>query len=843
MAQVTRSLRNVPVEHALFEQDQVLTSDQLNSVVTYLDRQERLTRLRLLGAGVMSGLEVRTVAGGVELSPGVGITSDGDLLHVASRATYVAWRAYPASAPSYEPLAGLAVYELLTATGPDTTPLAQFSAPDRALQAMTAVLVVTSHARDRDACSSAHCDNLGGQVRHELKLLLIPSADADPLLARVATPDAAARALPELGAARPRLAGITTADGFFAAYAAASKPMVVALLEQLKRLDADCGAFIGGVFTRARQLQLAADLAAIAASPGRACQYVYDLLCDLVETCNDLRARLIDHARVDFVDPDAFAKHLLLGDLTNAARPAHRTGFYPVWRGSAVDDPIEHARFLAAKIAALIAAFKPKVDGSSLVRVTPSRDERGSLEERAIPCYYDPATALDAWSYPLSRRGHAKRNHSYHRAAYGAVGPAAAPLTHVLGRFDLLRVEGHLGKPVTDVVTQLKNEFKDAGLPVALRAVALGPDRKAVIIQPPRPTSGLDELDRVVRRGLAERIDAAVAFVPRLEALANSDQTRATLADQVATDRLKSEVSSGKYAMQAPAQDSAAALRKPRRELADGSWRDRLASTVDAVGALQRSVGEVVKGEVASPISALLEDPLLGWVERIDVELRERDAEAADRLLFDRFLADHPGAEHRAGVVRGGTFIVVYDAAGVVVGDLMLPYFCPEPVEEAATEVVIERPPSKVKIALGKLRDEASKVVSTAGIKARKDELLEAMLLEQEGQARMADAWRRELLAAQQSPAAEATLKERLKRAEGALAQSVERVTSYIAEARLDVTEGREGFVGMAAAAAALRKIGDPELRTQAGNKLKTLDNEAAPPALRNVVKRIVAGG
>jgi hypothetical protein len=54
-----------------------------------------------------------------------------------------------------------------------------------------------------------------------------------------------------------------------------------------------------------------------------------------------------------------------------------------------------------------------------------------------------------------------------------------------------------------------------------------------------------------------------------------------------------------------------------------------------------------------------------------------------ERLLFSAFAAEHPQLEHFAGVPRGGTLVLVHDAANVVLADLMLPYHCPEePVDD-----------------------------------------------------------------------------------------------------------------------------------------------------------------
>ncbi len=66
-------ISNYPV----FEGSQVLTSEQLNGMFDYLDQQNRFTRSRLIGIGIVCGLHLRVVKNQVVLSQGIGITSDG----------------------------------------------------------------------------------------------------------------------------------------------------------------------------------------------------------------------------------------------------------------------------------------------------------------------------------------------------------------------------------------------------------------------------------------------------------------------------------------------------------------------------------------------------------------------------------------------------------------------------------------------------------------------------------------------------------------------------------------------------------------------------------------------
>src|SRR2546423_14089453 len=88
MTQVLRSLDQITTGYTVFEENQVLTDKQLNSVADYFDDQTRLTRVQLLGVGIVCGLRPSVLNDLVRLSKGVGVTTDGDLLSLPADTTY-----------------------------------------------------------------------------------------------------------------------------------------------------------------------------------------------------------------------------------------------------------------------------------------------------------------------------------------------------------------------------------------------------------------------------------------------------------------------------------------------------------------------------------------------------------------------------------------------------------------------------------------------------------------------------------------------------------------------------------------------------------------------------------
>jgi len=64
----------------VFQADQVLTNKHLNDLFNYLDQQDRVTRCKLLGSGIVCGLDISYSSGVISISKGCGLTSQGFLI-------------------------------------------------------------------------------------------------------------------------------------------------------------------------------------------------------------------------------------------------------------------------------------------------------------------------------------------------------------------------------------------------------------------------------------------------------------------------------------------------------------------------------------------------------------------------------------------------------------------------------------------------------------------------------------------------------------------------------------------------------------------------------------------
>lgn len=704
MAQVLHSLANITTHFCQFEADQVLTHTQLNGLAEYLDDQGRLTRVALVGVGLLGGLRLSPNGETLVLSAGVGVTTDGDLLRVGADVTFDRWKAYDETAPVYAPFYdGTTMRRVIeaVAVGPDDASAASLSQLPAGLELadLVGVLFMESYVKDDDLCSGTDCDNLGRDAVNTAKLLLVDRKTASALERSLPTLDAAAAALPVVTAARPLFArGIDTPADLDAGYRTSGAVIHGQLVPALSQLFTTCRDFLGDLFATDPAPGWVArltDLQAALRAGGPGVQYCYDILKDLVETYEAFRESLFGDTAVLSPGVAAFPKHLLLGGVGAAPGiPAHRTGWYPSPALGASAHQREHARFLAWKLHTLIHTFqRPASSGTPAVVITPSQFEDRPLEERAIPFYYDVANAQfpvhRAWNHRLSRRGQERYNYSYNAAGYRAQGAAASPLTAQIGAFPFFRVEGHVGGAVAAAMTAIQEQIAASNLPFAVRAVLVGGDRTGVLRPPVRYTD-IHRLHDLVRHDAAIKLNEMELFTGNLVGQLRTAVSQGTVADTPVSTGGLSLTAVAAQAHAAVSQRAApvsARLKQPYsayRSVSTG-WQSDATEAITAGSTLKINLGSVSRTEVATPVDALAAGGHLQWVQWLDEIIGHKDAAEDDRLRFAAFLAEHPSAEHFGGVVRGGTLVLLHDSRGVVLGDMMLPYHWPEPMATAET--------------------------------------------------------------------------------------------------------------------------------------------------------------
>lgn len=525
--------QSFPADYPVFEADQVLTSDDLNALFDHLDTQERLTRTRLIGMGIVCGLEVATPATGntISISRGCGLTSWGYLV-VSDPAMLTRYRSYeiPEGVPvedQYPPFtlgAGKApLYELLTDAEydnlGDTTGISDLGdAPGDFLGDKAVVLYLEMSKDNLKHCLTGDCDNKGIDMVMNLKRLLVGKdvlASQNQVSGGLA---AAAETLPDLFLKRINVPATAMGDfeAIYQAYTSlfdAGVPgniidgLSAALDSIYVLINPLLADFPQSPFTRVKTTLLKR-LADLQKNVPYAIQYYYDFLDDLLKAYAELKEHVRFLISECCPDEGRFPLHLVLG----MAR-GNTTGHPDALRQYFIYSPLfnrqgegtEAIRLLFLRIKVMIDNFfvpapaVPAVNvnqravlgvrGSSMrVKITPSDIGDTPLSRRAIPYYYqiDDANPIQvSWDYQKTQAGKANRNLSYNADKYNTLPdgePFISPLLYSMEPYNFFRIEGHIGQNYLNVLRYITGQQNTYRLPFDLVAVKLGTD--AADIQP-----------------------------------------------------------------------------------------------------------------------------------------------------------------------------------------------------------------------------------------------------------------------------------------------------------------------------------------------------------------------
>lgn len=719
---IIRRLDAVTTDYAVFERDQVLTETQLNSVVEYLDDQSRLTRTQLLGIGIVGGLLPVLGKAQITLSKGIGVTSDGDLLGLAADTVFDRFAEYDESAPAYEPFYDgekrWPLLELLATNDKrDGKPLAEMA---DGLQKMLVVAFMESYENDPDLCTGGDCDNRGRTAKNTQRFLLLDREIAEKirLTAGFTTGADLARKLPrvrvvraDLGTGADAKVDITSAELFAARYRSAASASFKALYEAVQILVKQLGdgtAF--GLPSPAGWLVgLEKQLKAIPAAVG-GIQYFHDHAKDLVALWNDLRAALFADDGVLCPATEVFPKHLLLGALADPA--IDRTGCYPApWLAGGM---VERQRIiqLMRKFALLLDAFGlPKV---MIPKIIPSRRESAALEERAIPIYYQADAGLrEVWNETRRQRGESEDNTGYYWTPATDLKPfvlAAVPPEPLLpdpflsdqGGNDFYRIEGFLGLKADVAEPAIEQLIRQRNLPIAVISALAHNEPKWIIRGPKFKQTSLHSMHYLLRQDVASHLKDNIAYsdllVDRFDIA--KDWMPAQTGKPTATDTVKAA-----KAELTLAEDTLVGTDKPlsARNYANfrtvaKDWTAPLDRAVLNIGKARTTIGDIVQTNVISPVDTLSGSKSHLWVDWLGTIIDQREIVHKARLLLSNMLNEHPGLEHAGGAVPGGTFVLVYNDAGVVIGDLMLPYWIDDNDESDFLEPVLTLPDIRARL-------------------------------------------------------------------------------------------------------------------------------------------------
>ena len=522
--------------YPVFENSQVLTSSQLNQMISYLDQQSRLTRVRLIGTGIVCGLGLSYEEPGgakeIAISKGTAVTSEGFLI-AQSNCTTKYYRPYELPEgvvynPFGDPEQDVTLYELLSSMPEDTTGVQQLNTPGDFLDDKFVLLFIEIFDNDLKSCLANSCDELGIERIFNIRKLLISKDDLDTVLTRSSNVN-------DLYPNRLTLPDVDVPKVLFDANAAHSSDEIsfyqnyatTILNSVFDELLASGGALSQTYDVYSALLEQEYDYANPfeeapiqpivktwrdylngTSAPGEdyvGIQYFYDFIKDLVMAYDEFRESAFDLMSECCTDMSRFPKHVMLGralvdNQTDTEKTTYRHGF--------TQPPVYNLQeYLGEKVISLHKRLVAMLEGFNLerinnaggeesldIRITPSMEKVRILSHRSIPFYYDMETdsslaggsLSDFWNFDTTRKkaaGTSPLNHGYFSQSddqNSAISKLETPLFYDHENYPFLRIEGLLGKSYQDAMESIESIKHDFDLPFDLLSLQLNDDAEFV---------------------------------------------------------------------------------------------------------------------------------------------------------------------------------------------------------------------------------------------------------------------------------------------------------------------------------------------------------------------------
>ncbi len=481
--------------YPVFVADQVLTADHLNEIVNYLDEQDRLTRNKLIGIGIVCGLEIKASVEEIQVSKGCGVTSEGYLM-VQDEATYTHYRPY--DLPEYFSPEHKSIYEnwrkweLLNTEDSLEFEDAEFLKNDpEFVSSKVVVLLLEKKEIPLKNCIDVDCDDKGDEIKFDIKPLLVEKEDLDTFLEgdtdRLGlgrNPSLTQANLPALALKRfnvPVSDLKNTNDVFNAFLQVVDETTLKQVAEALNfsylyyhtLLGEENNPF-GNVFNEFKNR-----LSFIKAANPLFIQYFYDWIDDIIKAYDEFRCKIIDVNSVCCPDEELFPLHLMLGEANKDTlidvKSKYRQYFIYSPLFNEQKDKLPEVQMLFQRLKAIVNQYaipSPNTFFNAPVKVTPSRYYDKPLSDRCIPYYYKPLEVYQKWSWEKTRKGEAKSNLSYNAAQYSTTDAVVSPLKYDIERYNFFRIEGHIGKPFQRALTTVINQRNQFNLPFDVVALS-----------------------------------------------------------------------------------------------------------------------------------------------------------------------------------------------------------------------------------------------------------------------------------------------------------------------------------------------------------------------------------
>lgn len=734
--------------YPVFEADQVLSNGHLNNLLNYLEQQERLTRIKLVGRGIACGLEINTSNAAINISKGCGLTSQGYLMQLCDT-NYTHFISYsPPVLPNdlyfltqcgeenrdKVPYYGSKdILQLIPDSDKETEGKKSISTINK--QDYAVVLFLEAEQINLKNCDTQDCNDKGSRMDFILRVLLVKKSLFDSgkaitfnsiLLKRFNVP----------------VTDMKTSEDIFNGFLAITDDSTLTKLSENLIRSWDKFAVPLGLPAEnpLKGLNLITVKKKLSGKTSQRIfvQYFYDFVDDLLKAYIEFRAKMREVFGECCADEMDYPMHLTLG-LANentilGKRNTHRHYFEssPILNGQGKN--ADEAILLLERLVAMVRGFiGDKLQNSEPITITPSTLGNDFIGYRAIPYYYDWRAVNPVWYFSRSYSGNQRYNLGYRAAQQtDAPEPVRNPLLYDLERYNAFRIEGHIGKNYRTALTEIIRQKQRFNLPfdvLALNAIDLSAilngkeirchvedlesDYRVMItgivcqlqqimayvgnlrpkrtIEPNRDLGGLTlKRDFYISKNLVDMQKTIKADISKNQAISISNgdiiknlalrdvEEGEKLADFVSRDVSNFIVDQKpffEYIIKQPdlllifLQQLAEIVKyllsfdldKFDEDAYNKLWTPYSKTVASLIKEAANSENEEIKRYFSPSNNELLFKCANEKLFALKEEYLKRLEQYHAAINFNEYFKKHPGLEHKAGVTKGGTFILVYN--------------------------------------------------------------------------------------------------------------------------------------------------------------------------------------
>lgn len=674
-------------EYPIFEADQVLSQTHLNKLVGYLEEQDRLSRLYLHGMGIVCGLEVsKPNPNTVSISCGTALTSLGFLIpfeanhYTHYKDSIIAEDFHSADVSHHDYLENIyemagayaslnPCIELLTNDSDDAekTPLTA-----EILKNKIVMLLLESPLIDEKNCVTIDCADKGKRLELNVRVLVIDIDLLEKLqfnLSNCSSGYLAKLKLPRFNVPSTDLSSGNIVMQAFNTVIQQSKSFLTKTIEAIHN---NFEPLYGSLDNYSRLKDTAPIINSIHEQYQGTIhlQYLYDWLKDLAETCNEISEFNACQLSICCPEENDFPFHVLLGSAELATTTInnnhnlynYRTHFIKTGADSVVEKQKQDLlKGLLQKLIQLLGSFKVTnaTARENGIKITPSNNGLAPLSKRAIPYYYaDIPNIVDYWSPELTQKVLNDKILSYHSELYNSTDQHVnQPLLHDLGCFDFFRIEGHIGQPYAEAITEIVALQEDYRLPfktVALNAA----DHVGKDIDISNQSGIWDDMELDYDLAKEKVFNITEYVITWIKSKKTSIQEHYSLMNDQTINNLESILKESRDLLVEDLKDfipNYPGFYEVFEDLNELFLMHRLCISAINPNEMHPIMEDLI--DHFDEINNLfLEDPFT----IIHEEVQRRWENSVKELFLSNFLKKHPGIDHNAGVPKGGTFILVY---------------------------------------------------------------------------------------------------------------------------------------------------------------------------------------